>query len=238
MNIGVCDDDERDLKLLLSCLKEYINQKLLSDSVKIYFFNSANAFLNKYKKGFFDLLILDIFVDDKNGFSFAKEIRKNDEVPIIFYSSSKGFAVEGYLINAIGYLVKPIDKDNFFNLLDKVFLKEPEKKLELKIKGKYQYFFYKDIMYCESNGRKITLFINNGKECTVYLRLDEIEQSLLGSNFLRTHKSYLINMNYIVNIDSRCFVLQNGKRVPIRVKDYQKIVKNYHNFFIGEQSNE
>jgi len=237
MNIGVCDDDERDLELLLSCLKEYISQKSLNDSVKIYSFKSADLFLNKYQKGFFDLLILDIFVDDKNGFSFVKEIRKNDEVPVIFYSSSKDFAVEGYLINAIGYLLKPIDKEKFFNLLEKVFLKEPEKKLELKIKGKYKYFFYDDIMYCESNGRKVTLFIKNGKEYSVYFRLDEIEQFLLGASFLRTHKSYLVNMNYIENIDSRCFVLQNGKKVPIRVKDYQNIVVSYHNFFIREQSN-
>lgn len=234
MKIAVCDDNKEDLLILKYALETYFKNKGKAKGLKIDCFLLNKDFQKNYIPGKYDLIFFDIYFSNENGFEIVKKMREKDRVSIVFYSSSTDFVTDGYEVDAIGFLLKPLNISKLNNILDKFCKKEIKRKLEIKSRKDYFYFYHEEIMYCESNGRKITIYLSNENDSfTFYGKLDDIEKQLNDSTFLRTHKSYLVNMNYIDTIDSKYFILKNEFKIPIRNKSYSSIVNKYHNYFIG-----
>lgn len=119
MRIAVCDDDEREIEHLSELITEY--QVSCGASLECHFFHNSIDFLCDVKGGEYDLVLLDVVMPDVSGIKAAQELREKDKnVKIIFISSSPEFAVESYSVDAYHYLLKPIDMDALFPLLDKV----------------------------------------------------------------------------------------------------------------------
>lgn len=229
MKIGICDDNIIDSKTLESAIKKYYENKPFK--LEIFTFSNGVEFLNNYKIQDFDIIFLDIFLSDINGFNIAQELNKaNSIVPIILYSSSKDYAVDGYQINLFGYLLKPLYVNKLYKLLDKFHESTTNKLLCLKKKGQNIYFNLKDIVFIESKGRQIIVHTTNNKDNIFYYSLDDIEEQINNKSFLRTHKSYLVNMNKIINHNERYFELENANYALIKIKDHKNIIQKYHDY--------
>ena len=117
--IALCDDEAEELDQIENLLAIYQHNKQILE-YKTERFESAEALLKRVieEKYTPDLLVLDIFMSGKSGMEAAEEIRKSGcVIPIVFLTASTGYALKAYSVDAIQYLVKPLDKERFFHVM-------------------------------------------------------------------------------------------------------------------------
>ncbi|MGD6731916.1 MAG: LytR/AlgR family response regulator transcription factor [Pleomorphochaeta sp.] len=238
MKIGICDDSLNDIKLISAAIKKYYSSKFPKITCELCVFTDAIEFLNNYNESNYDLLFIDIFLNDTNGFNIAQQINKEKNTPIILYSSSKDFAVEGYQINLFGYLLKPLSINKLYTFLDRFHEVNQTKTISFMKKGKEEIILTKNILFIESKGRQVYIHTNKNQKLVYYDSLDNVEKRLDDPKFLRTHKSYLVNMKKITKLNQRWFEVENGEHVIIKIKEYKKIVQQHHDFIIKENIDE
>ncbi len=219
IKIAFCDDDLSVLSEISNLLEQYRvdrNQEIVYAA-----FHSSLELMAEIEKGMrLDVLLLDVFMPGENGISVAKEIRQYDNnVKIIFLTSSSEFAVQSYAVGAYFYQLKPIWAESFFRLMDSAISKckkEQQCCLILRCKNGIARIELDQLEYCEVMGRTLLFHLENGNVLESSGSLDELcSQLKQHENFLRPHRSYLINMEYVQNISYRAITMSNLKEVPI-----------------------
>ncbi len=145
-----------------------------------------------------DLLLLDINMPKLSGINFYKSL--NNKPYVIFTTAYPEFAVEGFELNAVDYLMKPIAFERFFQAIEKVKEKMVGKKsvvedldhIMLKADKKMYRTPYEDILFCEALGDYVKVHLND-KVLIVTITMKKLIAELPESEFIRTHKSYIIN---------------------------------------------
>ena len=207
MKIAICDDEVAVSEVTKSLLQQWAFHRSISLSVHSY--ENGDALILAQKSECFDLIFLDVLMPLLNGIDTAKELRRqNQNVPIIFLTSSPEFAVESYSVGAYFYQLKPIWEGSFFRLMDAVL------------------------------GRKLLFHLENGAVLESAGSLDDLAGQLIQySNFFRPHRSFLVNMEYIQNISSRSIKMVNDAEIPIPHGKCSEIKNTYMEYaFNGEQA--
>lgn len=208
LKIAFCDDDLEILKELGILLDKYKKER--DEDLTCTVFQSPLELLAAIEKGFsFDISFLDILMPGENGIETAKEIRQYDNnMKIIFLTSSPEFAVQSYTVGAYFYQLKPVWEESFFRLMDAVL------------------------------GRKLLFHLENGAVLESAGSLDDLAGQLMQySNFFRPHRSFLVNMEYIQNISSRSIKMVNDAEIPIPHGKCSEIKNTYMEYaFNGEQA--
>lgn len=219
IKVAFCDDDMSVLGELKGLLNQYCKKR--NKEIEWAAFYSSLELLAEIEKGVrYDILFLDVILPNENGISIAKEIRQYDSViKIIFLTSSSEFAVQSYTVGAYFYQMKPIWEENFFRLMDSAISeckKEEQNSLILRCKSGITRIDLSRLEYCEVLGRTLLFHMENGKvlEGTgsmdkLYGRLSQYE------NFVRPHRSFLINMEYITKISHKAITMENQAEIPI-----------------------
>ena len=241
IKIAFCDDDMEVLHQMNELLDRYRVER--NEDITYAAFQSPFELLTEIEKGIRpDILFLDVVMPGQNGMDVAKEIRQYDtNVKIIFLTSSPEFAVESYTVGAYFYQLKPIWEESFFRLMDSV-LSECEKKkknsLILHSKDGITRINLQQLEYCEVLGRKLLFHLENGAVLEGAGSLDDLAGQLMQySNFLRPHRSFLVNMEYIQNISSRSIKMVNDAEIPIPHGKCSEIKNTYMEYaFNGEQA--
>ena len=214
-----CDDDIFMINEINALFDRYCaehDQKIVCTE-----FHSPLELLTEIEKGtHFDILFLDVIMPGQNGINVAREIRQHDHaVKIIFLTSSSEFAVESYTVNAFFYYVKPIEAESFCRLMDSAISqceKERQDSLILRCKNGITRITLDNLVYCEVIGRTLVFHLQNGINLESTGSLDELSNELAQyGNFLRPHRSFLINMEYIQNITYKAITLENLEKIPI-----------------------
>lgn len=229
MNIGVCDDSLLDREILSDFLTDYFNKKGIE--YKIYNYISGKDLIYDIQDGkSLDLIFLDIYIENELGINIAKQLRKeiNFNSQIVFLTATVDFAVDSYEVEASGYLLKPISAKKLCMVMDKVTKRYDIGKYRIKQRKNILTLSFDDILYIESSNSRCILHSNN-TNYIIYKRLDDIESELNDKRFLRCHQSYLVNMNYIKNVDKQ-FELTNGDIVCIRQRNLKAIRQEYINY--------
>ena len=196
-------------------------------------FNSPLELMAELEKGInYDVIFLDIIMPGQNGINTAKEIRKQDNnVKIIFLTSSDEFAVESYTVGAYFYQMKPIVKDSFYKLMDSVVeqcKKEAENSLVLRCKNGITRLDLDKLEYCEVIGRTLLFCMEDGSVLERVGSMDEIWRTFMQyENFIRPHRSYIVNMEYIQTISSKTICMRNQVGIPIPHGKYSEIKTKY-----------
>ena len=219
IKIAFCDDELEILKELGILLDKYKTER---DKDLIYtVYQSPLELLAAIEKGLsFDILFLDVLMPGENGIETAKEIRQYDNnIKIIFLTSSPEFAVQSYTVGAYFYQLKPIWEEGFFRLMDSVLAectKTQENSLILRSKEGITRIDLEKLEYCEVIGRTLTFHLENGQVLECIGSLDELSSQLTPyHNFMRPHRSFLINMEYIQSISSRAITMTSLAQIPI-----------------------
>lgn len=218
ISIAICDDCYSDRKTLMEKITGYFHDK--GEECVIELHETGRTLLESTRKKEFDLLLLDIVLGDMNGINLAEKIRTvNSGVGIVFISSSREFALEGYSVRAFAYLLKPLDENQLYSVLDK-YLKQYTRAdvgvIQVRTEGVNVDVPLGKLIYVESNDKRLTFHMSDETQIETYGKLDEYSVKLSGfDNFLRCHKSYLINMDYVEGVKGNGFLLKNEKVIPI-----------------------
>lgn len=226
-----CDDDPLMVDEISSLFNQYCAER--NQKITYMVFESPLELLAETEKGtHFDILLLDVIMPGQNGMNVAREIRQHDHtVKIIFLTSSSEFAVESYAVDAFFYHVKPIEAEAFCRLMDSAISeceKEKQGSLILRCKSGITRIVLEKLVYCEVIGRTLVFHMEGGTSLESTGSLDELSSELAQcGSFLRPHRSFLINMEYIRSISYKAIVMDNQEKIPIPHGKCSEIKKQY-----------
>ena len=216
IRVAICDDE----KIFLNNYVKIIDniRKLYSYNIEIFEFISGEELLkfssiNKIK---FDIIFLDIIMDTMNGIETAKKIREFDtKTEIIFLTSSKDYALEGYEVKAYNYILKGSErvKDKIYEAIRELYSKDDDF-IVIHNQSGIEKIEINKIVYIESNGRKI-IFNTTEFKYEMYEKLENIYNKIKNRGFIRTHRSCIINIAFIKKIESRDIITTTEDIIPI-----------------------
>ncbi len=235
MHIAVCDDNIEELSRIASLLEDY--RRARDKSITYEAFHSALELLETLRVRSYDLLLLDILMPGITGMDAAKEIRRSDqEIPIIFLTSSREFAVESYRVSAEDYIIKPAQKDEIFPALDKQLKKlaQEEAYLTLKTGSGIVKLPFSQIVYVEIINRMVHFILTTGEERKAYGYLSDYEGALLSNtNFYKPHRSFVVNLHQVTGLDKNGLATIVGKTVPVARDAYSKVKTAYMKYLLA-----
>jgi DNA-binding LytR/AlgR family response regulator len=186
----------------------------------------------------YDLLLLDILMPGINGMQAAHEIRqRNSRIQIVFMTSSPEYAVESYSVRAYHYLLKPASEEKLFPILDRLMddFKKPEDALHIKTQSSVFHLPYGKIEYIEVNAKKLYFYLTDGSIRNVPGKLADFEHALLKTpGFLKVHRSYLVNLQWVQELRQGELVTVSGWHVPVSRAAYPHIRTAYTQFLFSE----
>lgn len=229
IRIAIIEDEQIHLDRLIAILEQY--SKETSNEYKISSFSSPLLFIESFKCDY-DLIFLDIKMPGIDGMQVAHHIREIDpKVVLVFITSLAQYAIEGYSVNAVDYILKPYSYGEFklkMNRITNKFLNE-EKKFILCQKDRAKYKINtKDIYYIETNVHQIEIHTENDSY-TRYCALGVIEKELQGAGFVKINSCYLVNTRHIASVHKDECTMKNGISLKIsrsHTKEISDLFKN------------
>lgn len=213
--IFVCDDDTN----ITDFLKFFI-MKHFGSNYKVVAMNQCHELIGMIEMNEHvpDILIMDINLKDGNGIDIVKHLQfAHPQLKVIYLTGVINYATTIFETNPSYFLVKPINENKLCDAIIKVTRQieaDRDDSIIVKTSGSEMLLCRKDIVYIESQGRKLVLYMVDGKKKEIYEKMDVIQEQM-GATFIRSHKSFLINMKYIVERTSKEFYLSDGKVLPI-----------------------
>ncbi|MCZ0703223.1 DNA-binding LytR/AlgR family response regulator [Natronobacillus azotifigens] len=214
LRIAVVEDEEVYQKQLIEFLERFQQEKEMPLDIEIY--TDGDEFINKYDAQF-DIILMDIQMPLMDGMSAAEEIRKIDsKVIIIFITNMAQYAIKGYAVDAMDYVLKPITYFSFSERLDKATKKLRKREthyLTVKVTNGYIRLEVSDIYYIESQGHKLIIYTKDG-EIESSGAMKDLENKLSDYGFFRLHRGYFVNLSHVEGINDSC-ALVKGDEIPI-----------------------
>jgi len=219
VKIAVCDDEPEQAQYIKSVVakwdsKAYTEMFGSAENLKTALAENQN----------YDILLLDIQMGGQNGVELAKEIRKSDDkIIIVFITGFMDYISEGYDVAALNYLMKPVNEDKLFNVLDKAVknLNQKNKSLVFTADGETHRIFLYKIIYLEVWHNYVTIHTEDYKY-TVKKTLGELEKEL-DDCFFRAGRSYIVNINYIQKSSKKEIYLTNDAVIPLSRGLYESL---------------
>ncbi|MEG0376989.1 MAG: LytTR family DNA-binding domain-containing protein [Eubacterium sp.] len=239
-SIALCDDAMSELEKIEDVLKTY-KQAHPEVAFTVQPFTSAAALLEAIKSGqVFDLLLLDIYMPEQNGMVAAKTLRAQGVTcEIIFMTTSLEHALEAFEVDALQYLVKPIDPGRLFSAMDKAFANIARKKrryLTLRLDGELRRLAFEEIIYCEAHGNYQYLTLTDGTQKRVRTTLLALHQQLEETqDFVRVGAAYLINLTHVHRLSAKTITLDNTHKIGIPRGAYQTLKAHYLDFYCRKE---
>ena len=227
-NIAICDDNIIDCNKIKNDIERICLKHMEDYCVELY--QNPRLLVSRMKNDMdkYDVLLLDICMDVQNGIETAKDIRKiNKDLGIIFITSSPDYVYAGYDVEAIGYLLKPFDACKLEKLLLKIWDKNSRHKhLKIENRGNIHNIAFEDILFLESNDKKIKVATSN-KEITTYGKLSDFHKKLPEDHFIFCHKSFIVNLRHVKNMSCNSFILASSRVIPISRSKYKNAKNNF-----------
>lgn len=212
MRIAICDDQA----VCLEQTRSAVRKCLPAGEARIDLFKSGAAFLRQFKGCPYDLVFLDIEMPEMDGITVAKNLRKlHKDVPIIFLTSHIEFALEGYEVNALRYLTKPVALEKLRDVLSVVNERMRQQRiLWIKTDMGEQKLFVKNILFLEAQNQNILIYTTKDTYCVRY-NLSDYEKELAQDGFFRIHRGYLVSLSHIKSVGKCEITLDNGTVLPV-----------------------
>lgn len=229
MRIAVCDDDPRELRRLTGLLDAYRLETRAGLAYKAY--EDGLSLLEDVRRGGFDLLLLDVMMPMLNGMQAAHEIREfDDNVKIVFLTTSPEFAVESYAVGAFTYLLKPASRDNLFTMLDKLFrtARNPQEGLMVKFHNGMANILFSRLAYVEVMNKTLRFHLTDGSTRELIAPLSDYEEALLQRpEFIRVHRAFIVNLWQVQELRPTDILTYTHSVVPVSRRLYAQVRKAY-----------
>lgn len=211
--IAICDDEPAWCGLLADMVVKWAKQRRYP--IQVECFESAEAFLFQEADKKAHILLLDIEMGKLNGVELAKKVRQeNKGIQIIFVTGYMDYIQDGYEVEALHYLLKPVTEEKLDMVLERAVerLAFLEKSLILVIHGEMVRIPLHEIRYLEVQKNYVTIHAQEDYE--IKQPLYELEEKL-DDGFCRTGRSFIVNLHYIKRITKKEVILNNGTALPL-----------------------
>ena len=228
MKIAVCDDE----RVFSERLKNLIDDYYRTPERTVDIFDSAAELLGHIQQepDAFDAVFLDIEMPELDGIQAARHIRKlNSDVGIIFLTSHTELAMEGYEVNALRFLAKPVNQVKLyevFALLDKSVNRQC---IVINDGGVNVMVKHSDVCYIKAENVYLRVVTEN-KNYLLRKKLADIESELDSGRFVRIHRSYIVGLEHVCSFDGKAVIMTDGTQLPLSrscEKQFKDAVMNY-----------
>ena len=213
--IAICDDDANDRQRIVEQVKAW--SAAAGCAVQLACYPSAEAFLFAYEdNGAVDILLADVEMTGMTGMELAKHIRQeNTRMEIVFITSHVEFAGEGYDVDALHYLVKPVTAQRLGAVLDKAVAKRSIQPPSVIVScdGGTVRLYQTDILYAEAFLHYIAIH-TKGAVYKVKENISAFEERL-GEGFFRIHRSYVVSLAQVMKITHTEVEMSDGTKLPV-----------------------
>ncbi|WP_394523809.1 LytR/AlgR family response regulator transcription factor [Lacrimispora sp. JR3] len=216
IKIAIVEDENEYVHTLRSYLKRYETEHGLNFQVEV--FSDGLDILSDYTAGY-DIILMDIQMKHLNGMKTAEKIREFDEeVIFIFITSSSQFAVEGYMVDALGYVLKPVPYLSFSQILNKAVRKTIKKQeiqyMNIDVDGGTMRINLDSVYYIESQLHHLLIHTEKGDYITPG-PMKRMEEILTPHGFSKCHNAYLVNFKHVTGILNNYVLLFSGHKIPV-----------------------
>ena len=237
MYIAICEDQIKELKILEDLLQFWQQER--KTVVRIESFSSASALLDAARTKKFTLYLLDVMMPGIDGMAAAREIRSFDtSANIVFLTSFPFFAYESYRVKALDYLLKPVRSELLFPILDKLSREEEklQEALTLKTQTSIIRVPFSHLVYVEVLNKHLYFNLMDGSVVNIVGRMKDYEELLLSRpEYMRVHRSYIVNMLQVKEFSATGICTFTGKNLPVSRRLYSQLQKDYMKLLFTEE---
>jgi two-component system LytT family response regulator len=242
----IVDDEKKAREALLQIIKIYCPEITKTEEA-----DSVKTAVNILGKNTPDILFLDIRLGDGNGFDILKKAPQK-ALNVVFTTAYNEYAIKALRISAIDYLLKPIDPDELIEAVSRVSSKlsknkteqrlellldtmenkmKPIHKITLKTVESIHIVPVADIVYCESEHSYTTFYLIDERKVTVSKNLKEYEDLLPTKNFMRSHQSFLVNINHVTRYDktNNWLITSTKANIPVAIRKKEQLMQYLKN---------
>ena len=220
--MAVCDDSTKDAGYVKVLAEAWARDRGIESEITV--FPSAESFLFRYAEDKnWDVLLLDIEMGAMDGVTMAKRVRQDNEaVQIVFITGYSDYIAEGYEVAALHYLMKPVNKDKFFTVLDRALekRKQEERCLNLEAYGEMVRIPFYEIRYLDVHQNYVT--VHAKADYTVKRTLGDFEKEL-DDRFHRVGRAMILNLKYIQRVTKTEVRLSDGTVLPLPRGAYEPL---------------
>lgn len=206
-------------------------------------FESALQAISFFEENHVDLMFVDINMPDLSGMDFVKSMKNPPRV--IFTTAYSEYALEGFRVDAVDYLLKPIGYPDFLKAAEKAKERiQAQERESTKVRGDDKFLFIKseykvlrinlsEIKYIEGMREYVRIHLNNEKPVMTLMSMKKMEEFLPEGNFMRVHRSYIVNLDKITIVERNRIVFDKNVYIPIS-EQYKERFQNYldNNFLV------
>lgn len=235
MKIAICDNESRGREGIKDILREAFPETEVRE------FTTGKELSEAAEKGYLpDIILMDIAMEGTDGMDGMEAARKLREVLpetiLIFVTSAKEQVFQAFDVGAFHYLLKPLKKEKLLSVMGRAAAEVEKtnakpKYMLVKVPGGYRRLNTADILYAESDGRKVILHLKQ-ENLEFYEKMEELEQRL-GEGFYRCHRGYLVSLSEIREYDNANIRMSNGETVYLAKRKYGEFVQTYSRY-LGE----
>ena len=229
LNIAVCEDDRADLQHLCRLITAN------GASANVSAFETGEDFLAACQPDRFDLIFMDIYLDGLNGVETVRRVRSMGiTAPGAFITISEDFAMDSYRLDVEKYIEKPARQEKVDESIALALRKKEERRIDMIVWGRREpvEFSAAQLRYVEQREHFLTFYLTGGRVWRRKGKLNDLEPLLAKHSFFRCHKSYLVNLNFVLNIDREQMVFQmkEGGNAYIRRETFYRAKDAWENW--------
>ena len=232
VHVAIVEDEQIHQDTLKNYLQRYESENGVSFHIDV--FANPILLLENYKP-VYDLIFMDIQMPDINGMETARRLRTMDRnVLLIFVTSLAQYAIEGYEVAAMDYILKPVQYFSFAMRLTKAIWRidaDGGDAIKVANNSGSSRLRLKDILYIEISGHTITYHTLDGGSFSGTGTLSEVEEKLRGKQFARCNSCYLVNLQYVTHVKGYQLRMKDGTELQIsqpRKKGFLQAMQDYH----------
>lgn len=225
----ICDDDS----LCADSIEKYFYQYCEEHDIRCKcdkFYNSKDAMEAIDSDEVYTIAFLDIEIDEKSGLDIAKYLnKKNNKIIIIYITAFQKYIDDAMDLYAVRFLEKPFDHVRLYSGLDRAVKIINEMNIQFCISNDAKgcdRVFAKDIIYIEIQPHK-TKVVTVDKQYISNKSIDQWDNELLSDDFVRIHKSFIVNLNHVDLYNDSIILLGNGERIPVAYRNGSRFKKKF-----------
>ena len=230
-NVAICDDTEEE-RLQAA---EYAGRFFEREGIEVHIdtYAAGRELLESGRK--YDLYLLDVLMPGMSGIDAAQALAEDKDHPVVvFITSSLESAVEGYRVEAAGFILKPVEEESFWSTMERVVRRRlGVKKAVLSVVHNRVNVELplERLAWFENRLHRVFVKLTDGEVLSVNQKLSELQLVLEPhSQFLRCHQSYLVNLDYVDKLEDSCFYMRDGQMIPISRNFYKQSKNAYYHY--------